>query len=365
MWSWDPLGDQWEEGFTRLTAFVRAHQHAQVPKSYVDETGFALGSWVGTQRTRRGKDTLSVEQQRRLSELPGWIWDTRVDQWEQGFRQLADYVDRHGDARVPSGHVDDTGYRLGQWCKVQRRNRELSTERRRRLDSLPGWTWNAVADQWEDGFAALADFVEQHGHARVPRDFLVGDFRLWQWVLTQRSRYAKGRMPDKQMKRLEDLTGWSWDTLADQWEEGLAHLVDYVTEHGQALVPQDYVRQGGFRLGTWVATQRSRYAKGTLDPARVRRIEQSVPDWSWDPYTDRWELGFAHLFTYVEKHGHARVPRAYEVDGYRLGGWCKTQRTAHAKGSLSTERYERLNSLTGWTWDANAESWEEGLAARM
>ncbi|WP_280471737.1 helicase associated domain-containing protein [Nocardia cyriacigeorgica] len=432
MWSWDPLGDQWEEGFTRLTAFVREHQHAQVPKSYFDETGFALGSWVGTQRTRRGKDTLSVEQQRRLSELPGWIWDARVDQWEQGFRQLADYVDRHGDARVPSGHVDDTGYRLGQWCKVQRRNRELSTERRRRLDSLPGWTWDAVADQWEqgfrhltayvgqhgharvpdafesedefrlgqwvgvqrraqstgnlsaarqlrltalpgwtwnpladqweDGFAALASFVEQHGHARVPREFLVGNLRLGQWVLTQRSRYAKGRMPDKQVKRLEDLTGWSWDTLADQWEEGLAHFVDYVTENGQALVPQDHVDQGGFRLGTWVATQRSRYAKGTLDPARVRRIEQSVPGWSWDPYTDRWEQGFAHLVTYVEKHGHARVPRAYEVDGYRLGGWCKTQRSAHAKGSLSTERFERLNSLTGWTWDANAESWEEGLA---
>ncbi|GGK33993.1 DEAD/DEAH box helicase [Nocardia camponoti] len=432
MWSWDPASDRWEAGFVQLTGFVGEHRHAQVPKSYVDESGFPLGSWAATQRNRRARGTLPVDQERRLNHLPGWVWDIRIDQWEQGFRHLTAYVDQHGHARVSSGHVDHAGYRLGQWCKVQRRNRNLSAERRRRLEALrdwtwdavadqwgqgfrhltayvdqhgharvpdafqsedkfrlgqwvgvqrraqstgslstdrqrrlttlPGWTWNPVADQWEHGFAVLTIFAEENGHARVPSECLAGDFPVGQWVLTQRARYASGRIPDEQIQRLEELAGWSWDTLADQWEASLARLIDYVTEHGHALVHQDHVDQTGFRLGTWVATQRSRYTKGILDAARVRRIEQSVPGWSWDPHTDRWEQGFQHLTTYVEKHGHARVPRAYEVDGYRLGGWCKTQRTARAKDSLSIERYERLNSLTGWAWDANAESWQQGLA---
>ena len=47
------------------------------------------------------KGTLDADRQRRLQDLPGWTWDPYADKWEEGFRRLLDYVERHGHARVP------------------------------------------------------------------------------------------------------------------------------------------------------------------------------------------------------------------------------------------------------------------------
>lgn len=75
--------------------------------------GYQLGAWVVTQRVRHADEgTLDADRERRLQELPGWIWDARVDNWEEGFSRLQDYVERHGDARVPQPYTVD-GYPLG------------------------------------------------------------------------------------------------------------------------------------------------------------------------------------------------------------------------------------------------------------
>ncbi len=42
-----------------------------------------------------------------------------ADQWEEGFSRLLDYVERHGDARVPHAYVVDD-YQLGMWVDKQR-----------------------------------------------------------------------------------------------------------------------------------------------------------------------------------------------------------------------------------------------------
>ena len=63
------------------------------------------------------------------------------------------------------------------------------------------------------------------------------------------------------------------------------------------------------------------------------------------------------------RNGNARVPRDYEVDGYRLGEWVRKQRHTNAKGTLDADRQHRLEALPGWTWDARdyAGQWEEGF----
>ena len=44
------------------------------------------------------------------------------------------------------------------------------------------------------------------------------------------------------------------------------------------------------------------------------------------PRRRQWEEGFRRLLDYVERHGDARVPQSYTVDGYQLGAWVSTQR---------------------------------------
>jgi len=70
----------------------------------------------------------------------------------------------------------------------------------------------------------------------------------------------------------------------------------------------------------------------------------------------KWEEGYRRLVAYVERHGDARVPKSYTVDGYQLGAWAGTQRRSYAKGTLDTDRERRLQDLPGWTWKASSST---------
>src|SRR5690349_3139281 len=69
--------------------------------------------------------------------------------------------------------MDVTGmpHHLGWWVNTQRNfhlKGRLGADRELRLQALPGWAWSAKAQQWEEGFSQLLQYVECHGHARVP-----------------------------------------------------------------------------------------------------------------------------------------------------------------------------------------------------
>jgi Helicase associated domain len=351
-WTWDPYADKWEEGFERLLDYVERHGDARVAKSYIVD-GYPLGAWVGTQRAWHANGKLDPDRRRRLQDVTGWTWDPFTDTWEEGFRLLLDYVERHRDARIAKSYTIG-GYKLGDWVTRQRHLRSegrLDADRERRLHDLPGWAWDAAAAKWEEGFRQLLDYAEHHGDARVPQSYTVDGYPLGAWVGTQRAFNTKGKLDPDRKRRLQDLPGWTWDLLADKWEEGFQRLLEYVERHGDARVPVSYTVDH-YPLGRWVSKQRVTYARGTLDADRQRRLQQEVPGWTWDPFADQWEEGFSQLQRYVESNGDARVPRKYSIDGYQLGDWVTTQRQRHAKGTLDADRENRLQDLPGWTWKA-------------
>jgi superfamily II DNA or RNA helicase len=354
-WTWDPVGEYWEEGFGRLKEYVEHHGHCRVPASYIVD-GYRLGQWVSNQRANYANGILDADRQHRLQELPGWTWNLFADGWEEGFSRLSRYVERHGHARIPQRYkVDD--YKLGQWVGLQRQKHvkgRLDAERQRRLEDLPGWTWDPAADYWEEGFRRLQEYVEHHGHCRVPARYTVDDFKLRAWVNTQRRKYDKDEDDADRRCRLQKLPGWTWNPFADQWEEGFGRLKEYVEEHGHCRVPASYAVDD-FKLGGWVSQQRLNHTRGIIDVDRQRRLED-LPGWTWDPLADQWGEGFSRLQRYVEEHGHARVPKSYTVDGYKLGKWVQAQRRSYHKDTLDTDRQRRLEDLNGWTWEARSSS---------
>jgi hypothetical protein len=93
---------------------------------------------------------------------------------------------------------------LANWVGVQRRNKEaIGEDKRSRLEAL-GFDWNPIATAWEYMFAELVHYKKEHGDCNVPQGW-PENRKLATWVTTQRQRAKKGRMPDDQRQRLEEI----------------------------------------------------------------------------------------------------------------------------------------------------------------
>jgi superfamily II DNA or RNA helicase len=202
---WNSLEEKWETGFGALQQYKQANGDCLVPKNFIDNADFKLGSWVQNQRTNKAK--LSPEKVKRLNDL-GFVWDSLEEKWEIGFHALARYKEENGDCLVPLRFIDDNNFRLGNWVSTQRRKKDtLSPEKVKRLNEL-GVVWDTLGQQWETGFGALQRYKQANGDCLVPSSF-VGEtnFKLGNWVSNQRK--TKDKQSPGRVKRLNDL-GFIW-----------------------------------------------------------------------------------------------------------------------------------------------------------
>lgn len=351
-WTWDPVADRWEDGYTHLLAFLEREGHLNVPAHYWDEDGFPLGSWVRSHRRMGGRRTMTAAQQRRLEAVPGWSYElpTRTN-WDTALAALESFAGRTGHCRLPRNHHED-GVDLDGWTKRQRASYHcgrLSPQRAARLEAVPGWTWNPQDAAWEQGFAALQEHVAVTGSIVVSKHSAPGEYPLGAWVGEQRNRYREGSLPEERRRRLQTVHGWSWDPHVDGWERHFAALEAFVDREGHARVPTDHV-EAGLPLGSWVIRHRQDYKAGRVPADRVVRL-QALSGWTWDVLAARWEAHFAALVAFAGREGHARVPYRQVEGGLKLGQWVVAQRHARRRGELAEARERTLAAVTGWVWE--------------
>jgi hypothetical protein len=207
---------------------------------------------------------------------------------------------------------------------------------------------------WEQWFGVLEKYVAENGTSRVPQSRIVDGYKLGVWVTVQRSNWET--LSEERKQRLQQLPGWTPDVRVDQWETGFLHIQEYVVEHGDARVRDDYVADDGYRLGKWVGKQRTKWE--SLPEDRQLRLLR-LPGWILDAREALWEQGFRLLKDYARNNGHASPPRGYEAEGVDLESWVRRQRATW--DSLSEERRQRLQRLPGWTLDARADKWDAGF----
>lgn len=351
-WIWSVRDANWENGFQALVDYIQTNGNASVPARCVFR-GYQLGTWVNTQRSRYAKNALDPERVERLGSLPEWSWDAREEAWIDGYRRLEKYAAAHGTSRVPRPTVVD-GFKLGQWVGVQRANfakGELSQERIARLEKLSGWSWEVKSGLWEDGFRRLIEYLDHHGGTYPVQTYAEPDgYQLGAWVTTQRADYSKQRLTRERVEKLQVLKGWTWNSRDTKWEFGFQRLTDYMRQSPNAsLPPQSYVDSDGYKLGSWVITQRNNRDKGTLTLERQKRLE-AIRGWSWEPLTEAWEKHFQDLLDYVDESGTSRVHQTCVFNGFHLGAWVQKQRNAYRVGKLTEDQKKRLEALAEWKW---------------
>jgi Helicase associated domain len=299
---------------------------------------------------------MPIEHRERLN-LLGFEWNEDKEQlrdraWEEGFIALMKFREREGHCRVPAAHIEGT-FRLGKWIQRQRKHREkLPAEQRRRLHEV-GFEWDPLETAWEKGFFALQSFKAREGHCYVPTNHVEGAFRLGMWVTWQRKN--KDTMPPDRKNKLTDV-GFFGEPFGRTWEPGYATLKRFVTREGHCRVPERYIDDTGFRLGSWVFAQRRK--KEALSAERRQRLD--TLGFIWTPHNSAWEEGCAALESFKVREGHCRAPQGHVENGFNLGAWVSSQR--QKKAMMALDRRQRLDAL-GFVWNPFESFWEEGYAA--
>jgi len=351
----------WDFWFGLLQNYVGRFGNSFVPHFYL-ANGFKLGFWVNSQRTKYKDGLISQERIEKLESIGQWTWNQLEHVWDSNFNLLTEFTKDFGHAVVPSLPELYKGQKLSFWTQMQRQRYKkgiLEQERRAKLESLPGWTWNPKDDTWEEWLELLNRYTLSAGNCRVPQSYLFESKNLGRWVSKQRSRYRKGEMESDRAKVLESIDGWTWEPDQESWDLAFSALIKFHNENGHALPPQT-IDVDGLQLGSWVSHQRMRYNAGKLSDHEVRKFE-SLTDWSWDVLEDSWEGFYQLLQAFAERNGEANPPKAFEDNDLPLGAWVSRQRVLNKKGKLRADRIARLEELAGWTWDKEIDVWESNF----
>ncbi|CAE8594842.1 unnamed protein product, partial [Polarella glacialis] len=182
---------------------------------------------------------------------------------------------------------------LGHWVGTQRRARKgqgglkINAEQIEQLDSLEFVWVVSKSASWEEMFELLKAYQQEHDHTRVPKSYVADNgAKLGNWVNNQRSaRKGQGgcKIDAEYIEQLDSL-GFVWGVnRAASCEENFELLKAYKQEHGHTRVPQSYVADDGFKLGSWVSAQRkARRGQGgrKIDAQQIEKLDSLGFAWA-------------------------------------------------------------------------------------
>ena len=365
----------WFFWYGLLQNYVEKNNTSRVNAEYITKDNHKLGQWVSTQRDKDIRKKLDKKKIDLLESLPKWSWDVKSDHFDEMFVYLKEYVDEFGNSKIHKDFKNKNGVALGKWVSAMRDRHKKDfkfnktkkyKERVKRLENLPGWSWDVEGDRWNEGFNHLINYVEEFGTAVVSKKYInKSGFKLGTWVYNRQRHRNNKKFDNEKKKLLEDLPGWVWSNQAESWNKGLSELKKHVKITGDANILTTFVTKDGFNLGSWVRGRRR--ARKTLSKEK-KYILEALPGWSWISSTTQeiqnrsFVQGTKELNEYIKKFNHCLVPNTYETNnGFKLGIWVSNIRVKYKKKKIDKIKIKTLNNIKGWMWAVRTEVWEKNF----
>ena len=356
----DTLTYTWEDMYEHAKEYYETHGDLKIPGTYYTADGYALGTWILTQRAiRKGlqRGTLSEERIAMLDAI-GMLWTVREkDRWPEYYAAAEAYAREFGHLCVPDAYVTQDGVKLGKWLttlKVQYKRggkgRYLTQERIAALDRI-GMVWDVDKFQWEQKFQAAQRYYQEFGNLEVPTRYVTPDgITLGLWIQVARKDYKSGRLDETNIQRLEAI-GMVWDIEKMRWERQYQAAAEYCWEHGDLDIPAQYETADGLKLGRWLQRMRRDYKNGVLEKEYMERLE--AIGITWDIADRQWEEYYGAARCYYQEHGNLRIAPKYTAsDGTRLGLWIQRMRKKYKQKKLTGEDVSRLEAI-GMIWSTS------------
>jgi hypothetical protein len=353
-WTWDPLWEDWLDFYNQLLAFAALHGNLAVPDSSVEYK--SLANWVSRQRTR-GRENLNATQIEMLESVKGWTWDLYEAVWNEKFDLLKDFAAINGHTRMPKNEVAPY-IGLRAWISKNRTNYRLGkidSQKLKLLESVPGGQWDPFESRWYESFDRIKEL--SNDDAQYPKRG--GKFDIGAWVAFQRMSYFANDLPKEKIELLESLPNWTWDPIGERWNYRYAELLALSDQTGSSRIP-NHLFSNYSELNSWITQQRKKFKSGKLLPKEITLLT-ALPDWTWDPLTEKWERHFQATKDFILKFGHCDIPATLVFDELGLGRWVVNQRVRKRKLNLPKELEERLAALPHWKWDPRDASRERAF----
>ncbi|RZD77663.1 DEAD/DEAH box helicase [Streptomyces albidoflavus] len=211
--------------------------------------------------------------------------------------------------------------------------------------------------EWRRGLAAARRYHRAHHHLDVPQTYQdPADYPLGRWLTWQRHLHTTGTLDPARTQALERL-GIVWDPRQQAFDRGLAHASAYAARHGHLAAPVDEVHDD-YRLGRWLATQRTRASRLTAERAAALT---ALDPW-WNP---PWPLAWQRAY-------HAARRGLHEAGAADAGEWVRAQRARAAHlhpeqltllAQLGSDPVPAPDSPVGGRLPARERAFRRGLAA--
>ena len=335
----------WDNMFRLAQQYYELNGDLNINAKYVSENGEKLGAWISGQRYSYKNNRLSDDRIKRLEQI-GMVWSRDTGRWNVGYEYAVKYFEKNGDINAPISYVTEDGYSLGVWINSQRKKHnsdKLGASHAKMLEEL-NINWNPNDSFWEQGFAHAEDYFSANGNLMVSEGFVCEDgFKLSVWIKNQRTAFKQGRLDKSKTERLEAI-GMVWSPSEQQWQAGYNHAAEYFAANGNLIVPQKFRCKDGFLLGSWIVAQRNAYKSKKLSDDKITKLEKIGMVWS--PFEQQWDIGYGYAEKYYIENGNVDMSSSYVTeDGYKLGEWLRSQKRSYQKGTLETQRVEKLKQV--------------------
>lgn len=191
-------------------------------------------------------------------------------------------------------------------------------------------------NSFEFRLGQFLEYKKKYGIGYVEKEKAEGFEGLYVWGYNMRQYYKRNELNPERIKLLKD-NGFVFSE--NEFKCGILenHIKAYIGEKKTNIIPDKYVCDDGYRLGSIVynAKNPNHYGHDIVKKRGVNPIS----------YDEKWQKTYLILKQFVNEHGIEKLTQDTIYQGCNLGMWIHAQRKKYKKGKLSEERIKLLSDI--------------------